>query len=189
MMDIVTGCHREASSDFRADPQIRGAARRAVSRMPTTRRRRIHAERAVITFLMGAPLSVVPPTTWTPSDSRVYGIVLTALITPAPVGEITPTPPQIPAPALKPIAPPPPQVEPPPPPRQQQKPAPQQEVPPPPPEAPPAPQQQAPAPQEAPPPPEAPPAPAAPAPPETPAPPPETPPSPPPGRGHVRLAP
>jgi hypothetical protein len=113
-----------------------------------------------------------------------HGMVLTAMIWPAPMGDVTPQP-QIPAPTVKPVAPPveappPPAEQPPPPPRQRQRPPPQQEAPPPPQEAP-APEPEAPAPE-----------------PEAPAPPPETPPppppqaippSPPPGRGHVQLAP
>ena len=131
-------------------------------------------------------------------ESGEHGTVLTAMIWPAPMGDVTPQP-QIPAPTVKPVAPPveappPPAEQPPPPPRQRQRPPPQQEAPPPPQEAP------APEPQEAPPPPQEAPAPEpqAPAPqPQAPAPPPETPPpppqaippSPPPGRGHVQLAP
>jgi hypothetical protein len=130
-------------------------------------------------------------------ESGEHGTVLTAMIWPAPMGDVTPQP-QIPAPTVKPVAPPveappPPAEQPPPPPRQRQRP-PQQEAPPPPQEAPPAPQEAPPPPQEAPPPPQEAPAPEpeAPAPPqETPPPPPSQaiPPSPPPGRGHVQLAP
>jgi hypothetical protein len=108
-------------------------------------------------------------------ESGGHSTVLTAVIRPAPLGEVTPTPPQIPAPTLKPtappVAPPPPQAEQPlPPPRQQQRPPPQHEAPAPEPEAP-APEPEAPAPEPAAPPPQ------------------EAPPSPPPGRGHVQLAP
>ena len=124
-------------------------------------------------------------------ESGEHGTVLTAMIWPAPMGDVTPQP-QIPAPTVKPVAPPveappPPAEQPPPPPRQRQRPPPQQEAPPPPQEAPPAPQEAPPPPQEAPA-----PEPEAPAPPqETPPPPPSQaiPPSPPPGRGHVQLAP
>jgi hypothetical protein len=123
-------------------------------------------------------------------ESGEHGTVLTAMIWPAPMGDVTPQP-QIPAPTVKPVAPPveappPPAEQPPPPPRQRQRP-PQQEAPPPPQEAPPAPQEAPPPPQEAPA-----PEPEAPAPPqETPPPPPSQaiPPSPPPRRGHVQLAP
>jgi hypothetical protein len=107
--------------------------------------------------------------------------LLIAVVRPAPSGEVTPTPPQIPAPTLKPTAPPvatsPPQAEQPlPPPRQQHRPPPPQQAPAPEPEAPP-PSQEAPAPEpEAPPPPQ-----------QAPAPEPEAPP--PPGRGRVQLAP
>ncbi len=242
MMDIVTGCSRESPLDFRANPQIRGTARRPYRRMTAwehnsmapsktmaMRRRRIHAEYVVITALIGTASSVVvaaqlPVTTWprsewahaaanepmhqvtagmqkgaycandlwklpptfnaitTPaawqrsaedeayaaehygqgrSESGAHGAALTALIRPAPVGEITPEPP-IPAPTVKPVAPP---VAAPParaeqplsPPRQPAAPAPQPEAP--------APQPEAPAPQ------------------------PEAPPPQPPPRGHVQLAP
>ena len=217
MMSIVIGCNPESPVGFRADPQTRGAARRPCRRMnapkhngtapPTTmaiRRRRIHAECAVITAFIGTASSVVgaahlPVTMWlrsewahpavsepmhqvtadmqnaaccandvwklpstlnvvlTPAawqksavgeafaaehygqvrpEFSAYGTVPTALIRPIPLGEITPDPPQIPAPTLKPIAPP---VAPPPrrveqqlsPPRQQEGPPPQQEGPPP----------------------------------------------------------
>ncbi len=250
MMDIVTGCHRESPPDFRAYPQIRGAARRpdrhvtasehngiAPSKTLAVRRRRIHAEYAVITALISTASSVVgaeqlPVTTWlrsewahaaasepmhqvtarmqngahcandlwalpptlnviaTPAawqksaaggalavehhgqgqlESSEPGTVLAALIRPAPSGEITPDPPQVPAPTVKPIAPsvaaPPPQAEQPlSPPRQPVAPPPQPEAP--------APQPEAPAPQ-----------------PEAPPPQPEAPPSEPPPRGHVQLAP
>jgi hypothetical protein len=102
-------------------------------------------------------------------ESSEPGTVLTALIRPAPSGEITPDPPQVPAPTVKPIAPsaaaPPPQAEQPlSPPRQPVAPRPQPEAPAPQPEAP-APQQEAPPPQS------------------------EAPPSEPPPRGHVQLAP
>jgi hypothetical protein len=125
------------------------------------------------------------------SESGAHGTVLTALIRPAPVGEvITPEPPQIPAPTVKPVAPPvaapPPRAEQPlPPPRQPVAPAPQPEAPAPQPEAPapqpeaPAPQPEAPAPQQEGPPPQQ----------EGPSPQQEPPPSPPPSRGHVQLAP
>ncbi len=108
-------------------------------------------------------------------ESGAYGAALTALIRPAPVGEITPEPP-IPAPTVEPVAPPvaaaPPRaVQPLSPPRQPAAPAPPPEAPAPPPEAP-APPPEAPAP-----------------PPEAPAPPPEAPPSQPPPPGHVQLAP
>jgi hypothetical protein len=245
MMDIVTGCHRESPLGFRAYPQIRGAARRpdghvtasehngiAPPRTLAMRRRRIHAECAVITAVISTAWSVVPVTTWlrsewahaapseplhqvtagtqngahcandfwalpptltviaTPAarqksaaggafavehhgqgqlESSEPGTVLTALIRPAPSGEITPDPPQVPAPTVKPIAPsvaaPPPQAEQPlSPPRQPVAPPPQPEAPAPQPEAP-APQQEGPSPQ------------------------PEAPPSEPPPRGHVQLAP
>ena len=117
------------------------------------------------------------------SETGEHGTVLTALIRPVPLGEVTPTPPQIPAPTIKPIAPseaaPPPRAEQPlSPPRQQERPPPQQEVPPPQQEGPaprqegPAPQQEGPAPQQEGPPPQQ-----------------EAPPSQPPPRGHVQLAP
>jgi hypothetical protein len=203
MMDIVTSCNRESPLDFRANPQIRGPARRPDRRMTASKnsgmppsktmampRRRIHAEQAVITALISIASSVVgaaqlPVTTWRePTHQVTAGMqkVLTAMIRPAPLGEITPEP-QIPAPTVKPVAPPvaapPPHAEQPlSPPRQPAAPPPQQEAPPPPPEAPaPAPEAPAPAP-------EGPaPAPAGPAPPE------ETPPPQPPPRGHVQLAP
>src|SRR5271166_2528024 len=162
MMDIVAGCNGESSLGFRADPQIEGAARRPGSRVIAP------AIAALITTASSVVGAAHLPV-------AAQGTVLTALTRPAPAGEVTPTPPQIPPPTLKPtaapVAPPPPQAEQPlPPPRQQQRPPPQQ-APPPPPEAP-APTPEAPAPT-----------------PEPPAPPPEAPPSPPPGRGHVRLAP
>jgi len=245
MMDIVTGCSGESPLGFRANPQIRGAVRRpcrrttaskhngiAQSKTMAMRRRRIHAECAVITAVISTAWSVVPVTTWlrsewahaaaseplhqvtagtqngahcandlwklpptlnviaTPAawqksaaggafavehhgqgqlESSEPGTELTALIRPAPSGEITPDPPQVPAPTVKPIAPsvaaPPPQAEQPlSPPRQPMAPPPQPEAP--------APQPEAPAPQ-----------------PEAPAPQPEAPPSEPPPRGHVQLAP
>jgi hypothetical protein len=109
-------------------------------------------------------------------ESSEPGTVLTALIRPAPSGEITPDPPQVPAPTVKPIAPsvaaPPPRAEQPlSPPRQPVAPPPQPEAPAPQPEAP-APQPEAPAPQQEGPPPQS-----------------EAPPSEPPPRGHVQLAP
>ena len=82
MMEIVTGCWRASPLDFRANPQIRGTARRPHRRVTTsessgtapsktlaTRRRRMHAKCAVITALIGAASSVVgsaqlPATTW-----------------------------------------------------------------------------------------------------------------------------
>ena len=250
MMDIVTGCSRESPLDFRANPQIRGTARRPYRRMTASehngmapsktmamRRRRIHAEYAVITALISTASSVVgaaqlPVTTWprsewahaaanepmhqvtagmqkgaycandlwklpptfnaiaTPaawqksavdeayaaehygqgrSESGAHGAALTALIRPAPVGEITPEP-QIPAQTVKPVAPPvaapPPRAEQPlSPPRQPAAPPPQSEAPAPPPEAPAPPPPEAPPPQQEPPPPQ------------------------PPPRGHVQLAP
>jgi hypothetical protein len=249
MMDIVTGCSRESPLDFRANPQIRGTARRPYRRMTASerngmapsktmavRRRRIHAEYAVITALISTASSVVgaaplPVMTWprsewahaaanepmhqvtagmqkgaycandlwklpptfnaiaTPaawqksavdeayaaeyygqgrSESGAHGAALTALIRPAPVGEVTPEP-QIPTPTVNPIAPPvaapPPRAEQPlSPPRQPAAPAPQPEAP--------APQPEAPAPQ-----------------PEAPAPPQEAPAPQHPPRGHVQLAP
>jgi len=176
MMDIVTGCSHESPLGFRANPQIRGTARRP----------RGHVITAAIAAAITTASSVVGAAHL---PLAAQGTVLTALTRPAPAGEVTPTPPQIPPPTLKPtaapLAPPPPQAEQPlPPPRQQQR-HPPPEAPPPPPEAP-APTPEAPAPT-----PEAPaPTPEAPAPtPEAPAPPPEAPPSPPPGRGHVQLAP
>ena len=159
MMDIVTGCSRESPLDFRANPQIRGTARRPHTRM---RRRRIHAEYAVITALISAASSVAVaaqlPVTFNavPTPSA-----LTALIRPAPTGEITPEP-QIPTPTANPIAPP---VAAPPPRAEQPKSPPRQP-------AAPAPQSEAPAPQ-----------------PEAPAPQQEAPPAQPPPRGHVQLAP
>ena len=251
MMDIVTGCSRDSPLDFRANPQIRGAARRPCRRMTASehdgiapsktmamRRGRIHAECAVITALICTASSVVgaaqlPVTTWarsewahaaanepmhqvtagmqkgaycatdlwklpptfnaiaTPaawqksavdeaytaehygqgrSESGVHGAALTALIRPAPVGEITPEP-QIPDPTVNQVAPPvaapPPRAGPPlSPPRQPAAPGPQPEAPGPQPEAP-APQPEAPAP-----------------PPPQEAPPPQRPP-----HGHVQLAP
>jgi hypothetical protein len=101
-------------------------------------------------------------------ESSQPGTVLTALIRPAPSGEITPDPPQVPAPTVKPIAP---SVAAPPPRAEQPASPPRQPVAPPPPEAP-APQPEAPAPQQ-----------------EGPPPQPEVPPSEPPPRGHVQLAP
>jgi hypothetical protein len=192
----------------------------APSKTMATRRRRRHAEYAVVTALISAAPSVVgaaqlPVTTCLRSDwahpaasepmrqvtadmqngtyrseSSEPGTVLTVLIRPAPSGEITPTPPQIPAPTVKPIAPsvapPPPRAEQPlSPPPQQERPAPQQERPAPQQEGPapqqegPAPQQEGPAPQQEGPPPQQ----------EGPAPQQEVPPSPPPPRGHVQLAP
>jgi hypothetical protein len=102
------------------------------------------------------------------SEFGAHGAALTALVRPAPVGEITPDPP-IPAPTVKPLEPPvaapPPRAEKPlSPPRQPAAPPPQPEAPAPPPASPP-------------PPPEAPP-------PQQEAPPPQPPP-----RGHVQLAP
>jgi hypothetical protein len=264
MMDIVTGSSRESPLDFRANPQIRGTARRPGRRMTASKhngiapskamalhRRRIQC--AVITALISIASSVTgatqfPVNTWlrpksahhaavsqpmrkvtadmqneascvndlwtlappsnviaTPaawqksaaneayavehyglgrSQSGTHGAALTALIRPAPSGEVTPTPPpQIPPPTQRPT--PPPVAAPPPrteqplsPPRQPVAPPPQQEAPPPQQEGPapepeaPAPQPEAPAPQQEGPPPEQ-----------------EPPPSPPPPRGHVRLAP
>lgn len=213
MMDIVTSCNGESPLGFRADPPIRGAARwpyqritaskhsgSAPSKTMATRGRRIPAQCAVIAALIGTASSVVgaaqlPVTAWLRSDwadpavSEPLHPGLAALIRPAPAGEVTPSPPQIPAPTVKPIAPtvaaPPPQAEQPvPAPRQQQAPPPPKAVPPPAPEAPPPEEAPAPAP-EAPPPAQEAPAPT----PEAPPPPPETPPPPPPPRGHVQLAP
>jgi hypothetical protein len=253
MMDIVTGCSRESPLDFRANPQIRGAARQPYTRMTASEhngsapsktmavhRRRVHAEYAVITALIGIASSVVgaaPAITWprsewahaaanepmhqvtagtqkgadcadelcklppafnaiaTPaawqksavdeayaaehygqgrSESSARGAAVTALIRPAPVGEITPEP-SIPAPTANSVAPPvaaqPPRAE------QPQSPRRQPAAPAAPPEAPAAPPE-APA-----------------APPEAPAAPPEAPPqqeAPPPQprpKGHVQLAP
>ena len=139
------------------------------------RRRRMHVECAVIAAVISTASSVMGATCAIDlrnlsSESGAHGTVLTALIRPAPVGEvITPEPPQVPAPTVRPIAPtvaaPPPRAE------QPVAPPPQQEAPPPQREAP-APQQEGPAPQQ-----------------EGPSPEPEPPPSPPPPRGHVRLAP
>jgi hypothetical protein len=204
MMDSVAGCNGESPLSFRANRQIKGATRRPCRRMAASmtvamRGRRMRAECAVIAALVTTAASVVgaaqlPVTTWLRSEraqSGAHGTILTALIRPAPVGEvITPEPPQVPAPTVKPVAPP---VAAPPPHAEQPLPAPRKPAPPPPQQEPPAPEPEAPAPQ-----PEAPaPEPEAPAPqPEAPPPqqqappsPPEPPPSPPPGRGHVRLAP
>jgi hypothetical protein len=199
MMDIVTGCDRESPLGFRANPQIRGPARRpgrrvtasknngmAPSKRMAMRRRRIPAEQAVITALISIASSVVgaaqlPVTTWRePTHQVSAGMqkVLTAMIRPAPLGEITPEP-QIPAPTVKPVAPPvaapPPHAEQPlSPPRQPAAPPPQQQAPPPPQQAPaPAPEAPAPAPEG----------------PPGPPPPEETPPPQPPPRGHIQLAP
>ncbi len=231
-MDIVTGWNRESPLDFRANPQIRGGARRrrehvtASNRGATEpgntmamRRRRIPAQCAVIIALISGGSSVVsaaqsPVMTWprmqngaysanvsskpapasntiaTPaawqksaadvpvavehngqgrSAASQHGAMLTALIRPAPLGDITPDPPpEIPAPTVKPLEPPvaapPPRVQQPLSPPTQQGPPPQQQGP--------APQPQGPAPQE-------------------PAPPPPQPPPPPqrPPGGHVQLAP
>ena len=86
MMDIVTGFSRDSPLDFRANPQIRGTARRPYRRMTASehdgiapsktmamRRRRIHAEYAVITALISTASSVVgaaqlPVTTWARSE-------------------------------------------------------------------------------------------------------------------------
>jgi len=86
MMDIVTGCSRESPLDFRANPQIKGTARRPYKRMIASEHNgrapsktmamhklRIHAEYAVITALIGIASSVVgaaqvPVTTWPRSD-------------------------------------------------------------------------------------------------------------------------
>ena len=86
MMDIVTCCSRESPLDFRASPQTRGTARRPYRRMTASehnsmapsktmamRRRRIHAEYAVITALISTASSVVgaaqlPVTTWPRSE-------------------------------------------------------------------------------------------------------------------------
>jgi hypothetical protein len=179
MMGIVTGSNRESPLGFRANPQIRGVARR----------RRIHAQCAVIAALISTASSVVgaaqaPVTTWLRSEwvhpaanepmhqgrsvSSEYGMVLTALIRPVPSGELTPDPPpEIPPPTAKPLVPsvaaPPPRAEQPlSPPRQEERPAPQPQGP--------APQQQGP-------------------PPAPEAPPPQPPPQPAPPRGHVQLAP
>jgi hypothetical protein len=104
------------------------------------------------------------------SVSSGHGTVLTALIRPAPVGDITPDPPpQVPPPALKPLVPP--VAAPPPRAPQPQVPPRQEERPPPEPQAP-APEPQAPAPQ-----PQGPPSGQ------------EAPPAQPPPRGHVQLAP
>jgi hypothetical protein len=186
MMDIVTGFSRDSPLDFRANPQIRGTARRpyrritasehdgiAPSKTMAMRRRRIHAEFAVITALISTASSVLgaaqlPVTTWPRSEwahaaanepmhqvtagrqkgaycandlwklpptfnaiatlaarqksvvdeayaadhhgqgrseSGAHGAALTALIRPAPVGEVTPEP-QIPAQTVNPVAPP-----------------------------------------------------------------------------------
>jgi hypothetical protein len=181
-MGIVTGSNRESPLGFRANPQISGVARRLCRRMTASnqngmalpkkmamRRRRIHAEYAVIAALISTASSVLAPAQLpvSRSISGEHGTVLTALIRPAPVGELTPDPPpEIPAPTAKPIVPsvaaPPPRAEQPlSPPRQVERPAPQPQGP--------APQPQGPAPA-----------------PEAPPPPP---PSPPPPRGHVQLAP
>jgi hypothetical protein len=184
MMGIVTGCNRESPLGFRANPRIGGAARRR-------RRRRIRAQYAVIAALISTVSSVVgaaqlstsnmtaTPAAWQKSaaddtfTAEHYGqglsvssehrTVLTALIRPAPLGEITPDPPpEVPPPTGKPLVPsvaaPPPRAEQPlSPPRQEDRPPPQQQAP--------APQQQAPAPGQ------------------------EAPPAQPPPRGHVQLAP
>jgi hypothetical protein len=188
MMDIVTGCNRESPLDFRVNPQIRGGARRPRHRTLASDRsgmaplntmvilrRRIHAQWAVITALLGSGLSVVGAYTFAAdhyghgrSVSSEHGTVLTALIGPAPLGELTPDPPpEIPPPTVKPLVPsvaaPPPRAEPPP--RRQETPAPQQQGPAP--QEGPAPQQQGPPPGQ-----------------QTP---PPAPPAPP--RGHVQLSP
>jgi hypothetical protein len=203
MMGIVTGSNRESPLGFRANPQIRGVARRLCRRMTASnhngiappkklamRRRRIPAQCAVIAALISTASSVVcaaqlPVTTWLRSEwahpaanqpmhqgrsvSSQHGPVLTALIRPVPLGELTPDPPpEIPPPTAKPLVPsvaaPPPRAEQPlSPPRQEERPAPQPQGPAPPQQGPP------PAPE---------------------APPPQPPPSqPPPPRGHVQLAP
>jgi hypothetical protein len=200
MMDIVTAHNRESPLDRRANPQMRGAARRSARHVTASKRsRRVRADCVVIAALITAASSVLgaaqlPATTWLSSERAelgAHGTALTALRWPAPAGEVTPTPPpQIPPPAAKPspppVAAPPPRTEQPQsPPRQPAAPPPPHEAPPPEPEAP-APQPEAPAPE-----PEAPaPQPEAPASkPEPPPPEPETPPSLPPPRGHVQLAP
>src|ERR1700747_1950941 len=110
MMDIVTGCGRELPLDFRANPHVRGTAR---SKTMAMRRRRIHAEYAVITALISIASIVVgaaelPVTTWPRSEwahAAAHGAALNGLIRPAPVGEVTPEP-QIPAPTVNQVAPP-----------------------------------------------------------------------------------
>src|SRR5271167_4478119 len=120
--------------------------------MPT---RRIHAEYAVIAALISTASSVVGGAEHYGqgrSVSSEHGTVLTALIRPAPVGDITPDPPpEVPPPTVKPlvpsVAPPPPRAEQPlSPPRQEERPAPQPQGPAPQPQGPP-PGQQAPPPQ------------------------------------------
>jgi hypothetical protein len=113
------------------------------------------------------------------SVSSEHATVLTALIRPAPVGEMTPDPPPaVPPPTAKPLVPsvaaPPPRTEQPlTPPRQEERPAPPPQAPAPAPQAPePPPQAPAPAPQ-----------------PPAPPPPQEAPSAQPPPRGHVQLAP
>jgi hypothetical protein len=104
------------------------------------------------------------------SVSSEHGTVLTALIRPAPLGEMTPDPPPgVPPPTAKPLVPsvaaPPPRTEQPlSPPRQEERPAPPPQAPAPPPQAPAPPPQEPPTRQEA-------------------------PPAQPPPRGHVQLAP
>ncbi len=215
MMDIVTGWNRESPLDFRANPQIRGRARRLREHVTASnrdaidpsntmamRRRRIPAQCAVIIALIGGGSSVVsaaqpPVMTWPHTQNGAYSAnvsskpaptsntiatpaawhksaaddaaVFTALIRPAPLGDITPDPPpEIPAPTVKPLEPP--VAAPPPRAQQPLSPPTRQQGPPP--------QQQGPAPQES-------PAPQQPAPPPPqPAPPPQRPPG-----GHVQLAP
>jgi Flp pilus assembly pilin Flp len=155
-------------------------------------RRRIHAEYAVIAALISIASSVVgaaqlPVTTWLRSEwahpatnvpmhgqglsvSSEHRTMFTALIRPAPLGEITPDPPpEVPPPTVKPLVPsvaaPPPRAEQPlSPPRQEERPPQEPQAP--------APQPQAPAPQ-----PQGPPSGQ------------EAPPAQPPPRGHVQLAP
>src|ERR1700759_21375 len=150
MMDIVAGCDSESPPGFRANRQMRGAARwpyrrMAASKTMAMRGRRMRTECAVVAALITTAASTVgaaqlPLTTWPRSEraqSGAHGTMLVARIRPAPVGEIiTPEPPQVPAPTVKPVAPP---VAAPPPRAQQPLPAPRQPAAPPP-------QQEAPAP-------------------------------------------
>lgn len=180
-MGSVARRNRGSPLNFRANPQIRGAARwlwrrvtesSALTMAPpkpmAARRRRLRTERAAIAALLSVATLSTIGAAQDLSPLREPGTVSSALITTGPLGEITPDPPAIPAqtanPLAPPAAPPPPRAQRPlaPPPRQDEKPPPQQ--------AGPSPGQQEPSPGQD-------------------GPPPEPPPPPPPPRGHVQLAP
>src|ERR1700733_13610146 len=104
MMGIVTGRRGESPLGFRANPQIRGPARRLVRRVAAARRG--IAASAAIAALISAAVSVVGAAQW-PEPTRLTAGMQDEHGGPAPLGELTPDPPEVPQQTANQIAPPP----------------------------------------------------------------------------------